>query len=350
MEICYLPVEKLKLNVENLFSPLSGYEYEDLRGSIARYGIQEPLIVTHGENGFYIVVSGNNRLRIAGEIGIKTLPCSIIDITSIEGALDTEIFRRHLSPEDRKRYKALKEEKCGEIFEREMERKLIPELFDRYKKGHLRRECAIGAMKLNIEEQTTLIQSVETVDDTQPVSSEEDEVVELQEEIAHLKEVLSKKNQDISELKQWKEQNRERLEEKLAELEKEKNKASKVVKKEFEAEVKNLMETNEKLVSQIKGKQAEIEKIKEEKESFERLLVDKEVEVKAEKIHFAEVEKKYMVNTIILDLDVVLEKIKTIRNHMEFGLAKGEASVVKERVKSIVERGRELLAYLDKNN
>ncbi len=57
-----------------------------------------------------------------------------------------------------------------------------------------------------------------------------------------------------------------------------------------------------------------------------------------------------MVNTIILDLDVVLEKIKTIRNHMEFGLAKGEASVVKERVKSIVERGRELLAYLDKNN
>jgi len=347
MEICYLPVEKLVLNEENLFTPLSGPEYEDLRGSIARYGIQEPLIVTHGENGFYIVVSGNNRLRIAGEIGIKTLPCSIIDITSIEGAIDTEIFRRHLSPKDRERYKTLKEEKCGEIFEREIEKKLLPELFEKYQKGLLGREFAVGAIKLNTQQQAALL---ETIKNPQPASTDDDGEAEFQEEIAHLKEVLSTKTQEIRELKSWKEENRERLEEKLAELEKKKSKASEVVRKEFEAEAKNLMETNEKLASQIRQKQAEIDKIEEEKEKFKRLLSDKEIEIKAEKIQFAEVEQEYMLNITIVHLDMILKEIETIRNHMEFNLSRRDASIAEEKIKNIHKELEELSAHINKSS
>jgi len=346
MEICYLPVEKLELNKENLFTPLCGSEYEDLKGSIARYGVQEPLIVMPSQNGSYIVLSGNNRLRISREIGIKTLPCSIIDITLMEGALDTEIFRRHLSPEDRERYKALKGEICREVLEKEMERKLLPELFERYQRGLLSRAFAIGAMKLNIEEQTALVQSVEAVEDTSQPSTEDDEVVQLQEEIVHFKELLEKKNQEIRELKEWKEQNRERLEEKLAELEKEKNNASKVVKKEFEAEIKNLMGTNEKLIRQIKEKQAEVEKIEEEKEKFQRLLSNKEVEIKAEKVLLAEDERKYMVNIIIFRLDAVLEEIKKIRNCLKDDLSKKDVNLAREKITTIIKSSEELLTLI----
>jgi ParB family chromosome partitioning protein len=346
MEICYLPIESLRVDLDNLFAPLSEWEYEDLRDSIAQYGIQEPLIATAEEDGFYTVISGNNRLRVAREIGIKTLPCSIIDKMLLEAAMDTEIFRRHLSLQERKRFKALKEEKFKEKMERIMEKKLIPELFDRYKRGLLNRESAIGAMKLNIKEQTALVQSLEAVEDAPQASSEEGEVVKLQEEIAHLKELISKKNQEIREMKEWKEENRERLEEKLAELEKEKNKANKVVKKEFEVEIKNLMETNEKLVSQIKEKQAEIEKVEEEKEKFQRLLSNKEVEIKAEKVLFAEAERKYMVNIIIFRLDAVLEEIIKVRNCLEHNLSKKDARIAREKIRAIIESSEELLALI----
>lgn len=347
MEICYLPVERLRLNDENLFAPLTGEEYEDLKQSILKHGIQEPLIVTSWENGLYTVVSGNNRLKVAMAIGIETLPCRIIDRGLIEGAIDTDIFRRHLTPQERAKYKVLKEKKCEEIFEREMERKLLPELFEKYEKGLLSREFAIGAMKLTLQQQAALL---ETIEKPQPTLTEDGDAVELQEEISRLKEALTKKTQEIRELKSWKEENREKLEEKLAELEKKKSKADELVRKEREKEAKNLMDVNEKLVTQIKQKQAEIDRIEEEKEKFKRLLSDKEIGVKAEKIRFAEFEQEYRINIVTAHLDMVVKQIETLQNYMKFNLSKREVSITEEKIKNAHKKLDELSAHINKCN
>ncbi|MBS3917998.1 MAG: ParB N-terminal domain-containing protein [Deltaproteobacteria bacterium] len=321
MEICHLAVDGLKANPENLFNPLTSYEYEDLRESIARYGVQVPLIVAPAEDGFYTVISGNNRLRVAKEIGIKTLPCSILETASIEGALDTDIFRRHLSPEERADYKALKEAKCEEVLEKETKKKLHPELFEQYKNGLISRKFAIEVMKLNMEEQTSLLNSlsrpVETVEHAHEISTEDEEASGLGEEIVRLNKILDEKNGKIKELKKWKEENQEKIVEKLDELNKEKAKASEVVRGEFEKEVKNLMETNEKLAKQIKSKQGEIKALEEEKEKSKRNLSDKEIEVKAGKVLVVEEERKYMVNIVIYRLDEMLEGIQRIQEHLD---------------------------------
>jgi len=346
MELNYLSIESLKVNPDNFFKPLPDKEYEDLLGSIAQYGIQEPLIVTQDGDDSYTIISGNNRFRAAMEIGIKILPCIVIDLKRIEGAMDSEIFRRHLSPEERAEYKALKETKCEEIVRKKMEERLLPDLFQQYKRGFLTRETAIEVMKFNVEEQAALL---DTLNKIQPALADDDGVIPLQEEISHLKEALSKKTQEIMELKSWKEENRERLEEKLAELEKKKSKASEVVKKEFEKEVKNLIEVNEKLVSQIRQKQAEIDRIEEEKERFKRALSDKEIGVKAEKIHFAEAKQKYMINIITAHGDMIVKEIKTIRNLMEFDLSKREVLVTQEKIKNIYKELDELSADVNKS-
>jgi ParB-like chromosome segregation protein Spo0J len=352
MEICYLPIESLKVSSDSFLNPLPPGEYEDLRESIAKHGVLEPLIVTSEEDGFYTVRVGNNRLRVAGEIGIKTLPCSIVDITSIEGALDTEIFRRHLSPEERTKYKALKEAKCEEIIRKEMEKKLLPELVERYKKGLISRESAIEVMKLGMEEQTSLFNSLprpaEAVENAYGISTEDEEVAGSEEEIARLNKILDEKNREIKELKGWKDENKEKIEENLEELKKEKSKASEAVRKEFEKEIKNLMKTNEKLADQIKAKQTEIDRIEEEREKFKRLLSDKEIEIKAEKVLFAEDERKYMINVVIFRLDAVLEEIVKIRGCLKDDLSKKDASAAREKISTIIENSEGLLTLINK--
>lgn len=345
MEICYLPVERLKVNNENLFAALSGDEYRDLKKSITKFGIQEPLIVTSSENGFYTVVSGNNRLRVAMEIGLETLPCRIIDRELIEGAIDTDIFRRHLTPQERAEYKVLKEKKCEEIFKGEIKRKLLPELFEKYEKGLIDQEFAISVTKLTLQQQAALLKTTEK---PQPTLTEDEGAVELQEEISRLKEALTKKTQEIRELKSWKEENREKLEEKLAELEKKKSKVDELVRKEREEEVKNLMEVNEKLVSQIKTKQVEIDRIEEEKERLRRALSDREVELKAEKIQFAEAEQEHRISVITAHLNMVVKQIETIQDYMKFNLSKREVLITEEKIKNVHKKLDELSAHINK--
>jgi len=355
MEICHLAVDDLKANPENLFSPLTSHEYEDLRESIVKYGVQVPLIVAPAEDGLYTVISGNNRLKVAKEIGIKTLPCSILETASIEGALDTDIFRRHLSPKERADYKALKETKCEEVLEKEARKRLHPELFEQYKNGLISRKFAIDIMKLSMDEQTSLLDSlsrpVETVEHEHVISNEDGEVSRLKEEIVRLNNILDEKNGKIKELKKWKEENQEKIVEKLDELNKEKSKASEVVRGEFEKEVKNLMETNEKLTKQIKSKQGEIETLMSEREKSKRNLADKEIEVKAGKVLVVEEERKYMINIVIYRLDEMLEGIQRIQEHLNEhnNLSKRMESLALEKIGYIFDKLGKLSNRISKN-
>ena len=74
--ISLLPVqdinpEMLKPNPDNkIFNPLSGQDYERLKNDIRERGIIDPLIIRQDK----VLLTGHNRLRIALELKLKTIP------------------------------------------------------------------------------------------------------------------------------------------------------------------------------------------------------------------------------------------------------------------------------------
>ena len=71
-----VPVDLIK---PSPYQPRLFFDLEDIRGSIMRDGILVTLAVRK-KNGFYELVDGERRWRVAKELGYKTVPCDIIDI------------------------------------------------------------------------------------------------------------------------------------------------------------------------------------------------------------------------------------------------------------------------------
>lgn len=82
----------------DIFRDLSGDEYATLRDSIAEYGIITPLVVTQDN----VLIAGHQRLRVAQELGLDTVPCVVRQVasdTELELLLiEDNVRRRHLSP------------------------------------------------------------------------------------------------------------------------------------------------------------------------------------------------------------------------------------------------------------
>lgn len=77
-----IAVDKLKPHPKNgyYFTDVTGEKYEEIKRSIATYGIRDPLKVTTS----YTVVSGHQRLRIAKELGFTEIPVEIVDVDEWE--------------------------------------------------------------------------------------------------------------------------------------------------------------------------------------------------------------------------------------------------------------------------
>lgn len=99
--IVYLPVHDLSFNRfgDHVNPPISPSDLQALRSSIERQGILTPLVVW-GHGGKNVVVAGNNRLRIARELKLDTVP---VVIRHFENQTDAKIFaiidnsaRRHM--------------------------------------------------------------------------------------------------------------------------------------------------------------------------------------------------------------------------------------------------------------
>jgi len=56
-------------------------QYTQLKDSINRFGLVDPLIVNKNKDRKNILVGGHQRLRIAKEIGLKSIPCVEIDLS-----------------------------------------------------------------------------------------------------------------------------------------------------------------------------------------------------------------------------------------------------------------------------
>jgi ParB-like chromosome segregation protein Spo0J len=95
--------ELLKPNPDNkIFNPLSGKDYELLKEDIRERGIIDPLIIRQDK----VLLTGHNRLRIALELKLKTIP-----VRKIESGLKPKdekkflvldnLLRRQLSPTEK---------------------------------------------------------------------------------------------------------------------------------------------------------------------------------------------------------------------------------------------------------
>ncbi len=87
----------------NIFQPRKNFDkekMEELKGSIKKHGIIQPIVVRKIANG-YEIVAGERRLKAAKEIGLRKIPAIIKSINnekSLEIALVENIQREDLNP------------------------------------------------------------------------------------------------------------------------------------------------------------------------------------------------------------------------------------------------------------
>ena len=102
-EILHLPLESIK---PNRFQPrhgMAGDSFENLKASIARNGILQPVVVRPAQSG-YELIAGERRWKAASELGLEVIPAIVRqadDELALELALIENIQREDLNPIDR---------------------------------------------------------------------------------------------------------------------------------------------------------------------------------------------------------------------------------------------------------
>jgi ParB family chromosome partitioning protein len=78
--------------------------FEELKKSVKEKGIIQPIAIRPRNNDRYQLIAGERRLKAAIEVGLKWIPCYIIDVTAdeemLEIALIENVQREHLNPID----------------------------------------------------------------------------------------------------------------------------------------------------------------------------------------------------------------------------------------------------------
>ena len=89
-------------------------ELENLAASIREHGVIQPLIVTPGKSGIYVLIAGERRLQASRKAGLKTVPVVIRHATDqqlLELALIENVQRADLNPiEEAEAYQHLAKE------------------------------------------------------------------------------------------------------------------------------------------------------------------------------------------------------------------------------------------------
>lgn len=84
--IVYLPLGDILPNPDQPRKNFEPNAMRELAGSISRYGILQPLSVRR-RGGGYELVSGERRLRAAKLVGLKDIPCIVLDVDSQESSI-----------------------------------------------------------------------------------------------------------------------------------------------------------------------------------------------------------------------------------------------------------------------
>jgi len=95
-----IPIGKLKVGERELRMEGKDEALDELAASIGRIGIIVPLVVVAAADQFTLV-SGHRRLAAAKQLGLKTVPCIVKDVSvdkQVEVSFAENIFRQDLSP------------------------------------------------------------------------------------------------------------------------------------------------------------------------------------------------------------------------------------------------------------
>ncbi len=100
----YFPCD-IKNIIPNQFQPRSHFDKESLQElaeSISEKGVIQPLIVTPNVDGSYGLIAGERRLRASKQIGLKTVPVIVREVSGddelLELALIENVQRKDLNP------------------------------------------------------------------------------------------------------------------------------------------------------------------------------------------------------------------------------------------------------------
>ena len=95
------PVESIGRNPRQPRSRFDPGELEELAASIREHGVIQPLIVSPGKGGNFVLIAGERRLQAAKKAGLKTVPVIIRQATDrqhLEIALIENVQRADLGP------------------------------------------------------------------------------------------------------------------------------------------------------------------------------------------------------------------------------------------------------------
>jgi len=112
-DFIYLPIGKVEANKDQPRKYFDQIALQELVESIREYGMLDPLIVRKLGTGYYQIIAGERRWRAARELGLKEIPCRVIeadDRLAMEIALIENLQREDLNPlEEAEGYKTLME-------------------------------------------------------------------------------------------------------------------------------------------------------------------------------------------------------------------------------------------------
>jgi ParB-like chromosome segregation protein Spo0J len=115
-----LPVQMIEKSpqIEKLFEayPYPEEEYDALRKDIELVGILVPLIVCRLDSGRYELLAGHTRYRIARELGMQEVPCSVAQTEHERiASIYDNVKRRQMSQSDAKRMRKEEREQLADL-------------------------------------------------------------------------------------------------------------------------------------------------------------------------------------------------------------------------------------------
>jgi ParB family transcriptional regulator, chromosome partitioning protein len=98
--VSHIPIDLIQRNPRQPREKFDLNELENLAASIREHGVIQPLVVSPGRNGVYILVAGERRLQASRKAGLKTVPVVIRHATDqqlLELALIENVQRADLN-------------------------------------------------------------------------------------------------------------------------------------------------------------------------------------------------------------------------------------------------------------